>query len=263
MNIMTAIIVMGVVTTVYTYLGGLEAVIWTDTIQGFVMVTTVVGCLILALLKLDIPFTEMWSQTQQYEKFHMFDFSTSIVGPTTFIFFIHTLFLTFGGISDQNFVQRVQSTPDLRQTKMAVATQMAVAVPINILLFSLGTVLWLFYRAHPDSLSPTIVNNDGVFPFFAAQQLPVGVSGIVVAALLAATMSTVSSSICAVSDLGTNDFYRRFKANATDHQCLVLGRILTAVVGLSGTIAAIVLAGIEDVKSVLGPRDHGDGPDQQ
>ena len=260
MNIMTAIIVMGVVTTIYTYLGGLEAVIWTDTIQGFVMVTTVVGCLILALIKLDMPISEMWSTAQSYDKFHMFDFPEITskepnllkiwIGPTTFIFMTHTLFLTFGGISDQNFVQRVQSTPNLKQTKMAVATQMAVAVPINILLFSLGTALWLFYRAHPDSLSPTIVNNDGVFPFFAAQQLPIGVSGIVVAALLAATMSTVSSSICAVSDLGTNDFYRRFKADATDHQCLILGRILTAVVGASGTIAAMVLAGIEDVKSV-------------
>lgn len=250
MDIMTAIIIMGVVTTIYTYLGGLEAVIWTDTVQGFVMVATVVGCLLLAIFKLDMPFGEMWSQAQSYEKFHMFDFSNSLIGPTTYIFFVHTLFLTFGGISDQNFVQRVQSTPDLRQTKMAVATQMAVAVPINVLLFSLGTALWLFYRTHPDLLSPTIVNNDGVFPFFAAQQLPVGVSGIVVAALLAATMSTVSSSICAVSDLGTNDFYKRFKHDATDHQCLILGRILTAVVGISGTLAAIMLASIENVKSV-------------
>ena len=250
MNIMTAIIIMGVVTTVYTYLGGLEAVIWTDTVQGFVMVGTVVGCLLLALLRLDQPPGELWAQVTEYDKNHMFDWSTSIVGPTTFIFFVHTLFLTFGGISDQNFVQRVQSTPDLKQTKLAVATQMAVAVPINVLLFSLGTVLWLFYRSRPEELSPTIVNNDGVFPFFAAQQLPIGVSGIVVAALLAATMSTVSSSICAVSDLGTNDFYRRFKKNATDHQCLVLGRILTGVVGLAGTLAAIVLAGIDDVKSV-------------
>ncbi len=249
-DIVTAIIIMGVVTTIYTYLGGLEAVIWTDTVQGFVMVATVVGCLVLALLKLDQPVSEMWSQVQTYDKGHMFDWSTSIVGPTTFIFFVHTLFLTFGGISDQNFVQRVQSTPDLKQTKLAVATQMAVAVPINVLLFSLGTALWLFYRSRPDELSPTIVNNDGVFPFFAAQQLPIGVSGIVVAALLAATMSTVSSSICAVSDLGTNDFFRRFKHNATDHQCLILGRVLTAVVGALGTVAAIVLASIEDVKSV-------------
>ena len=250
MDIMTAIIIMGVVTTLYTYLGGLEAVIWTDTAQGFVMVVTVLGCLLLALIKLDMPVGEMWSQVQAYDKTTMFDFSNSLVGPTTFIFFVHTLFLTFGGIADQNFVQRVQSTPDLRQTKLAVATQMAVAVPINVLLFSLGTALWLFYRSHPESLSPTLVNNDGVFPFFAAQQLPVGVSGIVVAALLAATMSTVSSSICAVSDLGTNDFYRRFRRAATDRECLMLGRILTAAVGIAGTLAALMLAGIEDVKSV-------------
>lgn len=250
MDIITAIIVMGVVTTIYTYLGGLEAVIWTDTIQGFVMVSTVVGCLILALFKLDMPFADMWTQTQAYHKFHMFDFNVGIVKPTAYIFFINVFFTTCAGISDQNFVQRVQSTPDLKQTKMAVATQMAVAVPINVLLFSLGTALWLFYRAHPASLSPTILNNDGIFPFFAAQQLPIGVSGIVVAALLAATMSTVSSSICAVSDLGTNDFYKRFKPGASDHQCLILGRVLTAVVGIAGTACAILMSQIQNVKSV-------------
>lgn len=240
-DVVYCIIIMAVITTVYTYLGGLEAVIWADTIQGFVMIATVSGCLALALWKLGMPVGDMLDALQSRDKLHMFDFSTSLVYPTFWVFLVSTVIGTMGGIGDQNFVQRVQCTPDLRQARMAVATQLGVAVPINVLVFSLGTALWLFYHNRPELLNP-VMKTDGIFPFFAAQQLPVGVSGLVVAALLAATMSTISSSICSVSDLGVNDFFRRFNANATDHAALVLGKILTALVGLMGMTAAIIMA---------------------
>lgn len=251
MNIITSIVIIGLVTTSYTYLGGLSAVIWTDTIQGFVMVLTVLGCLLLALFSLNSPPADLWNDVLAYEKLRMFDWDVSTwARTTTLVLFLHVFIVSFIGVTDQNFVQRVHSTPNLKQTKLAVGMQMAVAVPINLLLFTLGTVLWLFYREQPADLSPTMVNNDAVFPFFAAQQLPTGVSGIVVAALLAATMSTVSSGICSVSDLCTNDFYKRFKKNPTDRQVLVLGRLLTATVGVLGTLAAILLAQLDGVKSV-------------
>lgn len=251
LEIWVAIVIMGVITTVYTYLGGLTAVIWTDTVQGFVMVITVSGCLILALVSLDTSGVDLWRELQAEDKLKMFDWDmTTVTRATTFVFFIHFLFFTCMYVTDQNFVQRVQSTPDLRQTKLAVATQMAVAVPINVLLFALGIVLWLFYRQQPASLTPTMENSDAVFPFFAAQQLPPGLSGLVVAALLAATMSTVSSGICSVSDLCTNDFYKRFANNPSDKQVLRLGRVLTAAIGVVGTVAAIILSGLDGVKSV-------------
>ncbi|MEM7682883.1 MAG: sodium/solute symporter [Planctomycetota bacterium] len=246
-----AIVLMGVVTTLYTYLGGLTAVIWTDTIQGFVMVITVVGCLALALFSLDTGAAELWRDLQANDKLKTFDLDmTSVSTETTLVFFLHFFFFTCMWITDQNFVQRVQSTPDLRQTKMAVATQMAVAVPINILLFGLGTMLWLFYRAQPETISPAMKNSEAAFPFFAAQQLPTGLSGLVVAALLAATMSTVSSGICSVSDLCTNDFYKRFAKKPTDEQVLRLGRLLTAAVGVFGTIAALLMSRLDGLESV-------------
>lgn len=241
MGVVTCILIMGIVTTVYTFFGGLEAVVWTDTVQGFVMLTSITGCLFLALWKLQMGPGELWTAATAADKMHMFDFSWDITYPTTIIFFLGTIVGTLGGIGDQNFVQRVQCTPDMRQTKLAVAMQLAVAVPINILLFSLGTALYLFYRNHPEALDP-VMKTDGIYPFFVAQQLPPGLSGLVVAALFAATMSTISSSICSVSDLGVADFYRRFSKRATDHSCLVLGRILTAVVGLTGMGAAVFLS---------------------
>jgi Na+/proline symporter len=86
------------------------------------------------------------------------------------------------------------------------------------------------------------VKSDGIFPLFAAQNLPVGLAGLVIAAILAATMSTLSSALNSVANLGVEDFYRRFKKNASDHSCVVLGKVLTAAMGVFGTVAAMFLA---------------------
>ena len=183
---------------------------------------------------------EIWSAAMSADKLHVFDWSLDVVHPVAWVFLISTVVLTLSGIGDQNFVQRVQCTPTLRDAKKAIATQLAVAVPINILLFALGTALWLFYRSRPEQLNPTM-ETDGIYPFFVAQQLPPGVSGLVVAALLAATMSTISSSICAVADLGVNDFYRRFSTRATERSSYLIGRVLMGVVGVLGTGMAVLL----------------------
>lgn len=240
-NVVTCILIMGVITTCYTFFGGLEAVVWTDTVQGFIMAASIGGCLLFVLLKLDMGPAEIWGAANSADKFHMFDFSWDITQPTMLIFFISTIFTTLSLVSDQNFVQRVQCTPDMRQTRLAVGMQLLVAVPMNLLLFSLGTALFLFYKNNPADLDP-LMKTDGIFPFFVAQQLPPGLSGIVVAALLAATMSTISSSICSVADLGVQDFYRRFNRRATDRSALILSRILTAVVGIAGVASAILLS---------------------
>ncbi|MDQ8184025.1 sodium/solute symporter [Pelagicoccus sp. SDUM812002] len=240
-DVKTCIIAMGVVTTLYTFLGGLAAVIWTDTIQGFVMIAAVLGCLILVYIKIDMPANEMLSILDADDKLHTFNWSTNFTQDNVMTMFFGILAITLFGISDQNYVQRVQCTPTLRDAKKAIATQMAVAVPINLLLFGLGTALFLFYRTHPADLNPEM-KTDGIFPFFAAQQLPPGVSGLVVAALLAATMSTISSAICSVSNLGVDDFYRRFRNGTTDREAVIMGRILTVVVGGLGIAAALFLA---------------------
>ncbi len=239
-DITVSILIMGLITTIYTFLGGLEAVIWTDTVQGAIMCAAVAGCLVLAVARLSMGPAELWSVTLNADKLHVLDWSADVTHPVAWTFLISTVVFTLANIGDQNFVQRVQCTPTLRDAKRAIATQMAVAVPINLQLFALGTALWLFYRGRPEQLNATM-ETDGVFPFFVAQQLPPGLSGLVVAALLAATMSTVSSSICAVADLGVNDFYRRFAISATDGSSFVLGRVLMGVVGVLGTAIAILL----------------------
>lgn len=236
-----SILIMGVVSTIYVTLGGLEAVIWTDVLQAVVMLLAVLACCIWAFFLLDMTMPAAREALAGMNKLQMFDFSYDWTAPVFLILFTNVIAMTFGLIGDQTFIQRVQCTRDEKESRKTILTQLAVAVPMNLVLFAMGTLLFLFYKANPAGLSPAL-KADGIFPFFAAQNLPPGMAGFVVAALLAATMSTVSGSINSVANLGVEDIYRRFFPKATDHKCLILGRILTISLGVFGTGAALILA---------------------
>ena len=236
-----SILIMGVVATIYVTLGGLEAVIWTDVLQATVMLLAVLTCCVWAFFTLDLSMPAAREALAGMNKLQVFDFSFDWTAPVFLILFTNVISLTFGLIGDQTFIQRIQCTPDEKESRKTIITQLAVAVPMNVVLFALGTLLFLFYKTRPEILSPAL-KSDGIFPFFAAQNLPPGMAGFVVAALLAATMSTVSGAINSVANLGVEDVYRRFFPKATDHKCLILGRTLTISLGIFGTGAALLLA---------------------
>ena len=236
-----SILIMGGVATIYVTLGGLEAVVWTDVLQAVVMLGAVLICLVWALFSLDIVPAEAIDTIREMGKLQLFDTSFDWTAPIVLILFSNTVAVAMGMIGDQNFIQRVQCTHDEKESRKAVITQLAVAIPMNAVLFTLGTLLFLFYKQHPSGLSPAL-KSDGIFPFFAAQNLPVGMAGLVVAALLAATMSTVSGAVNSVANIGMEDIYRRFFKKATDHSCLVVGKVLAFCLGVFGTISALLLA---------------------
>lgn len=236
-----SILIMGVVATIYVTLGGLEAVVWTDVLQATVMLLAVLSCCLWAFFSLDLTLPAAREALAGMNKLQMFDFSFDWTSPVVVIVITYAVSGTFGLIGDQSFVQRVQCTSDEKASRKTILTQLAVALPMNFVLFSMGTFLFLYYKTRPEMISPAL-KSDGIFPFFAAQALPPGMAGFVVAALLAATMSTVSGAINSVANVGVEDIYRRFFPKATDHKCLVLGRALTISLGIFGTAAALLLA---------------------
>ncbi len=241
MSIETSILIMGSIATAYAFMGGLQSVIWTDVLQAIVMIVAVVICVAWAVCSLSMTGGEAVGYIQAESKLYMFDWSMDIARTTVMVMFLNVLVTSLGQIGDQNFIQRVQCTSSERETKKAIITSISVAVPLNILLFSLGTVLFLFYKERPEMLSPA-TKSDGVFPLFAAQNLPAGLAGLVVAAIFAATMSTLSGALNSVANIGTEDFYRRLFKGANDRKCLILGKALTAGLGVLGTAVALVLA---------------------
>jgi len=244
-----SILIMGVVTTLFVTMGGLEAVIWTDVLQAVIMLLAVLVCAAYAFFALEITGPVAIELLGNLDKLQMFDFSFNWQAPVVVVLVLNTFATVLGMIGDQNFIQRVQCTHDEKESRKAVYTQLAVAVPMNLVLFALGTLLFLFYVTRAETLSPAL-KPDSIFPFFAAQNLPVGLAGFVVVALLAATISTVSSAMNSVANLGVEDVYRRFFPDVTDDQCVKVGRYLTFGLGVFGTGAALLLANMSSLQSI-------------
>jgi SSS family transporter len=244
-----SIIFMGICTTIFVTLGGLSAVIWTDVIQAFIMIIAVVVCGYFALVAIDFPLSEMQQIVVNQDKLKMFDLRLDYAAPVVIVLFFNCLAQSLSYIGDQNFVQRVQCTNSESSAKKAAISQLFVAIPLNFLLFSLGTVLFLYYYNRPELLPPALAQ-DGILPFFAAQTLPAGLTGIVVIALLAATISTVSSAMNSVANLCVEDIYQRFAKSTNTESSVRIARIITLCIGVLGTLAAIFLANISSLKSL-------------
>jgi Na+/proline symporter len=143
--------------------------------------------------------------------------------------------------ADQAVVQRYLTTRDEVQAARAVWTGALLTVPTSLLFFGVGTALFVFYRTHPGLLNPS-VQTDATFSWFIGQQLPVGVSGLVVSGVFAAAMSTLSSGINSITTALVIDFYGRLRTHAVDADRMRLARRLTGLVGVGATATALMLA---------------------
>ena len=172
--------------------------------------------------------------------------SVDLTGPSLLVIVLGGIFSNIiPYASDQSVVQRYLAVKDVREAKRAVWAGAVLAIPASLLFFALGTGLWSYYRAHPGSLEPT-AQLDQILPLFIVEMLPAGVAGIVLAGLFAAAMSSLDSSMNSVATAFTTDWYRRFRPEADDRRRLVVARIATVVIGIVGTGAALVMAGLDD-----------------
>ena len=243
------IIIMGVLCTAYTVAGGIEAVIWTDVIQAVLLVGGAIVCVVTVISDIDggpMRFVEMATADN---KFDMVDFNWGLTTATLWVILVGNAFTRLGGLTaDQAVVQRYLTTPDEKASCRALWTNMLVSIPWALLVFVFGTALYVFYKINPDLLSPTL-STDGIVPLFVVQKIPAGLSGLIVAAVFAAAMSSLDSSMHSMATIWVTDFYARFKPDSSDATRLRLARVLTLLLGVFGTVTALWMASA-DVKSL-------------
>ncbi len=145
-------------------------------------------------------------------------------------------------------VQRYMSVADEKKARRVVWTNAITVVPASILFFGVGTALFVFYRHFPASLNP-FHKTDAVFPLFIANELPAGISGLVVAGIFAAAQSTISTSMNSTSTAFMADFVLLSLPRMPDKTRLTLARIMTLFFGLMGVILSILFAA-SDIKSL-------------
>lgn len=241
-GVYTCILVMGVLATLYTVIGGIKAVIWTDVVQVFVLYGGALLSLAILLTTLEGGFSGLISEGLKYDKFHMFNWTWDWTTTAVWVVLVGNLFMNLVPYtSDQAVVQRYFTTRDEKTAARSIWTNAILLIPSTLTLFLLGTGLWAFYRANPELLNPALPT-DSIFPLFIAQQLPAGVAGLLIAAVFAASMSTLDSSLNSVSAALVTDFFVRFRPGASDAARLRLARWLTGGLGALATGTSIALA---------------------
>ena len=245
MNVYGCIVVMGVLSTLYTVLGGIEAVVWTDVLQAIVLLGGGLLCLVIMMFGVDGGMSTIFSAGMADDKFKVIHWSWDYTTSTLWVLVVGNLFINLVTYtSDQVVVQRYLTTRDEKSAADSIWMNAAIVLPETFIWFLLGTSLYVFYKLTPELLSPNLPT-DSIFPHFISQQLPSGVTGIVIAALFAASMSTLDSGLNSVSTAVVTDFYARFHPASTDAVRLRLARWLTAGVGLIATATAATMVTYE------------------
>ncbi|HBB00825.1 MAG: sodium:solute symporter [Bacteroidetes bacterium GWD2_45_23] len=242
-DIYLSIVVMGLVTIVYSTSGGMEAVVWGDVIQGFILVFGALAAFVLMVMGIDGGLGEFWHTSIEFHKFQTFDFRFDFTQPVFWVVLI-------GGVanslitytSDQSIVQRYMSTKDEKATSRSIWLNGILSVPVTILFFLIGTGLFAFYTNHPAKMMVTNPNIDSVFPQFIVSEMPVGFAGLLIAAIFAAAMSTLSSNINSSAAVITSDFYQTIFPRHTFTSQLKVARLSGLLCGLLGLGMALVLA---------------------
>lgn len=243
-NVYISIVVMGVVTIIYATEGGFEAVIWTDVLQAFVMFFGIGVTLYFLAVGVPGGLPGIWEQGVAAEKFHMVSWSPDIVEDTVWVFIAFGLGYIFSQLADQTLMQRIFAAGGPRLARKTLVMGVVIGIPSAIGFFFIGTALWVFYQQHPASL-PGDLQNDAIFPFFIVNELPIGIVGLIIAALFAASMSTLSSAVNSTSAIIVQDFYGVLRPGIDEAARLRLAKWATILSGLLATVMAAYLASLE------------------
>lgn len=251
-DIYLCIILMGLVTIVYCTMGGVEAVIWGDVVQGCILVGGAIFAALYLWGNTEGGFSGAWNLAVDNDKMRLFIWSLDYRRVTFWVAIIG------GGIannlisytSDQTVIQRYMTTKDEKSAGRSILVNGFMSVFISVAFYFIGTGLYTFYKTHPQSLDITMQQGDAIFPYFMMSQMPAGVAGLLIAAIFAATMSTISSNINSVSTAFSVDFIQRFRPSIKDATLLRVARWTCIVSGLMGLGIALLMA-TWDIASLL------------
>lgn len=248
-DIFVCISLMGIVSMVYTIYGGIEAVIWTDVVQVIVLLGGAILSLVLMINTIDGGVSGILEVANANAKFNIVDLDWSLKRPTVWVMLLGGIFAnitTYG--TDQTMVQRYLTTKTQKEAEKSVWTNAILTIPATLIFFFVGTTLFAFFKNYPNELNPTFENNDAIFPWYIVSQLPAGVSGLMIAAIFAAAMSSLSSSMNSAATAYATDIHFRFGWNKNLNE-LKLARRATLFIGIVGTLFAFMMATM-DVKSL-------------
>lgn len=269
------ILVTGIVVTVYTVLGGMEAVIWTEVVQSIIKT---LGALIVLLLVIgNIPggISEIIKIGSEAHKFSLGSLKPDFTTETFWVILLFGIFvnLTNFGI-DQNYVQRYHTAPSEKEAAKSLWISVYLYIPVSLLFFIIGSCLYVYYTGHPEMLTEVkrqvaitrlgsvsdmqiqqLANKltvsevgDKVMPNFIVNKVPSGVVGLIFAAILSAAMGTISSGFNSCATIYLVDIHQRYiNPYLSSNQSLKILYTGTIIIGIMSTVTGIAMIGIKSI----------------
>ncbi|WP_443939428.1 sodium:solute symporter [Pedobacter sp. MW01-1-1] len=272
-------LVMGICIIIYTVLGGIEAVIWTEVVQA--VVKTFGALLILYLIITNMPggVSKIVEIGKNAHKFSLGSFKFDFVSSSFWVVLLYGFFINLNNFGmDQNYVQRYHAAASSKEASRSIWLCVWLYIPASLLFFIIGSCLYAYYDVNPELLqnikhqvaieraplhaSATEVlalerhlqpadYGDKIMPHFMVTKIPVGLVGLIVSAILSAAMSTISSGMNASATVFSVDIYKRyFKKNSTEKQNLTVLHLATIGFGLLGMFAGIAMIGVKSILDV-------------
>lgn len=274
----TIMAVVGSCIIIYTVLGGMEAVIWTEVVQGVVKTAGAVIILWLVVSGMPGGIGRILAIGQTDHKFSLGSFAPDFTQSTFWVVLLYGFFMNLNNFGmDQNYVQRYHTTTSVREATQSVWLCVYLYVPISLLFFFLGSCLYAYYQSNPDLLNAVRMGvaaerlpggsevaitrlaatlgpadiGDKVMPHFMVNKVPAGLLGLIVAAIMSAAMSTISSGMNASATVFSVDIYGRYiNRTMTGKQSLRLLYVATTVFGVLGMLTGIAMIGIKSVLDI-------------
>lgn len=272
-------IIMGVVIIVYTVMGGIEAVIWTEVVQAVIITFGAVLILYTVLSEMPGSVPEIIEIGSLNDKFSLGSFSPNFTQSTFWVVLLYGFFINLNNFGmDQNYIQRYHTASSEKAAAKSVWLCVWLYIPSSLLFFIIGSCLFAYYQVHPEmvetikqqvaveragvgatvnqiaamatSLQPADYG-DKIMPHFLVTKIPVGLVGLIVSAILSAAMSTISSGMNASATVFSVDIYKRyFKPGISEKQTLRLLHVATVVFGFLGLLAGIAMIGVKSILDV-------------
>ncbi|WNH11269.1 sodium:solute symporter [Thalassobellus suaedae] len=251
-DIATIIVFTGLIVAVYSMLGGITAVLWTDAIQGIILIVGAIVCIGYMLFSMPEGPSQIFTIAADHDKFSLGSFNLDLSKPTFWVVLVYGVFINLQNFGiDQNYVQRYMVLKSDKEAQKSALIGGLIYLPISALFLFIGTALYGYYNSAetlPLALQD-ISKGDRVFPYFIVNALPSGVTGLMIASIFAAGMSTISTSFNSSATVFLTDYYNKyFTKDASDKkrmQVLYISSIIISILGIGIAIAMI------NVKSAL------------
>lgn len=247
-NIQLVIIFTSIAIIVYSMLGGIKAVIWTEAIQGFILIGGALICLVVLLFSMPEGPTQTFEMAISEHKFDLGSFSADLSTSTFWVCLIYGIFTNLQNYGiDQNYVQRYHTAKNEKEAKFSALFGGYLFIPVSAIFFLIGTALYTYYQVYPKLLPAEGIKADYVFPLFIVNQLPTGLTGLLIASIFAAGMSTVATSVTSSSTIVLTDYYQRIRKQTSDRERLWVLKVASLVIGVLGILIALALVNVDSI----------------